>query len=200
MDGCRGRGPRRGPRSTGPWCTGHLKRRGTRSAPSGSDPTMHVARTRWSGGGDAEGAVCGGGPPEHRRRRRPGATGHHLRRGLNKEKEEDGAKLTSGSLTAVGRCRRRAAMRGGRDHGCPPGRGLRPRLRAFEGGDGVLGVLRVQRRGRRVRSGPMALEKRRRRSASPRRRRRLHRGEEVRARRKEWKGMREGLKHRSYRL
>jgi hypothetical protein len=149
MDGYRGRGPHRGPRSTGPWCTGHLQRRGTRSAPSESDPTMHIARTRWSGGGEAEGAVCGGGPPEHRRRRRPGTTGHHLRHGLNKEKEEDGAELTRGLLTAVGRCRRRAAMRGGRDHGRSSGRWLRPRLRAFEGGDGVLGVLGSGDLGRR---------------------------------------------------
>jgi hypothetical protein len=67
-----------------------------------------------------------------------GATVHYLRHGLNREKEEDGAELTSGSLTAVGRCRRRAVMRGGRDHGCPPGRGLRPRLRASERWDEPL--------------------------------------------------------------
>jgi hypothetical protein len=69
-----------------------------------------------------------------------GATVHYLRCGLNREKEEDVAELTRDSLTAVGRRRRRAAMRGGRNRGCSPGRGLRPRLRAFEGGDGVLGV------------------------------------------------------------
>jgi hypothetical protein len=40
---------------------------------------------------------------------------------------------------AVGRCKRRAAKRGGRDHGRSPGRGLRPRFGASEGGDGVLG-------------------------------------------------------------
>jgi hypothetical protein len=32
-------------------------------------------------------------------------------------------KLTSCSMMAVRRCRRRAAMRSGRDHGFPPGRG-----------------------------------------------------------------------------
>jgi hypothetical protein len=77
----------------------------------------------------------------HHRRRRLEATGHRLRHGLDREQEGDGAKLSSCSMTVMGRCRRRAAMRGGRDHGCPPGRGLRRRLRAFEGGDGVLGVL-----------------------------------------------------------
>jgi hypothetical protein len=41
---------------------------------------------------------------------------------------------------------------------------LRPRLRAFEGGDGVLGVLCVQGRGRRMSSGPTAPGQRRRRS------------------------------------
>jgi hypothetical protein len=59
-----------------------------------------------------------------------GVTVHYLRRGLNREKEEDVAELTRDSLTMVGRRRRRVAVRGGRDHGCPPGRGLRPRVRA----------------------------------------------------------------------
>jgi hypothetical protein len=79
-----------------------------------------------------------GSSPEHRRRRRLGATGHHLRHGLDREQEEDITERTRGSLTAVGRCRRRAAMRGGWDHGRPSGRWLRPRLRAFEGRDGIL--------------------------------------------------------------
>jgi hypothetical protein len=59
-----------------------------------------------------------------------GARVHYLRRSLSREREEDVADLTKGSFTAVGRRRRRAAMRGGRDHGCSPGRGLRPRLHA----------------------------------------------------------------------
>jgi hypothetical protein len=79
-----------------------------------------------------------GSSPEHHRRRRLGATGHHLRHGLDREQEEDITELTRGSLTTVGRCRRRAAMRGGWDHWRPSGRWLRPRLRAFEGRDGVL--------------------------------------------------------------
>jgi hypothetical protein len=79
--------------------------------------------------------------PEHHRKRRSRATVRHSRRGLDREEEENGAKLTRCSMTAMERCRRRAVMRGGRDHGCPPGRGLRPQLRAFEGGDGVLEVL-----------------------------------------------------------
>jgi hypothetical protein len=83
--------------------------------------------------------------PGHRRRRRLGATGHHLRHGLDREQEEDSAKLTNFSMMAVRRCRRRAAMRSGRDHGCPPGRMLRPRLRAP--GRRVL-VRRSGRRGR----------------------------------------------------
>jgi hypothetical protein len=61
-----------------------------------------------------------------------------LRHGLGREQEEDITELTRGSLTVVGRCRRRAAMRGGWDHGRPSGRWLRPRLRAFEGRDDVL--------------------------------------------------------------
>jgi hypothetical protein len=77
----------------------------------------------------------------HYQRRRLKATGHRLRHGLDWEQEGDSVKLTSCLMTAMGRCRRRAAMRGGRDHGCPSRRGLRPRLRAFESGDGVLGVL-----------------------------------------------------------
>jgi hypothetical protein len=83
--------------------------------------------------------------PGHHQRRRLGATEHHLRHGLDREQEEDSAKLTSCSMTAVGWCRRRAAMRGGRDHGCPPGRMLRLRLRAP--GRRVL-VWRSGRRGR----------------------------------------------------
>jgi hypothetical protein len=105
-------------------------------------------------GEEARKAVGGGArrgrrrsSPGHHRRRRLEATGHRLRHGLDREHEEDSAKLTSCSMTAMGRCRRRAAMRGDRDHGCPLGRGLRPRLRAFEGGDGVLGVLRCECKG-----------------------------------------------------
>jgi hypothetical protein len=45
--------------------------------------------------------------------------------GADREEEENGAKLTRCSMTAMERCRRRAAMRGGRDHGCPPGIGSR---------------------------------------------------------------------------
>jgi hypothetical protein len=41
---------------------------------------------------------------------------------MDKEKEEDGAELTRGSMTAVGWCRRRVAKRGRRDHGRSPGR------------------------------------------------------------------------------
>jgi hypothetical protein len=52
-----------------------------------------------------EGAVHGGAPPELRRRRRPGATVHQSTRGLDREEEENGAKLTRCSMTAVGRCR-----------------------------------------------------------------------------------------------
>jgi hypothetical protein len=52
-----------------------------------------------------EGAVRGGAPPELRWRRRPGATVHQSTRGLDREEEEDGAKLTRCSMTAVGRCR-----------------------------------------------------------------------------------------------
>jgi hypothetical protein len=99
-------------------------------------------------GEEARKAVGGGArrgrwrsSPGHHRRRRLEATGLRLRHGLDREQEGDSAKLTSCSMTAMGRCRRRAAMRGGRDHRCPPGRGLRPRLRAFESGDSVLGVL-----------------------------------------------------------
>jgi hypothetical protein len=40
-----------------------------------------------------------------------GATVHYLRRGLNREKEEDVAELTRDSLTVVGRRRQRAAVR-----------------------------------------------------------------------------------------
>jgi hypothetical protein len=69
---------------------------------------------------------------------------HYLRRSLNREKEEDVAELTRDSLTAVGRRRRRAAVRGGRDHGCPPGRGLRPRLRASARWDEPLVYLCVR--------------------------------------------------------
>jgi hypothetical protein len=36
---------------------------------------------------------------------RLGATVHYLRRGLDREQEEEIAELTRGSLTAVGRCR-----------------------------------------------------------------------------------------------
>jgi hypothetical protein len=89
----------------------------------------HKADLRWRRAGSS---------PEHRRRRRLGATGYHLRNGLDREQEGDSAKLTSCSMTAMGRCRRRAVMRGGRDHGRPSGRWLRPRLCAFEGRDGVL--------------------------------------------------------------
>jgi hypothetical protein len=60
---------------------------------------------------------------------------------LDREEEKNSAKVTRGLLTVVVRCKRRATKRGGRDHGCPPGRRLRPKLRAFEGGDGVLEVL-----------------------------------------------------------
>jgi hypothetical protein len=84
-------------------------------------------------GGGRTHATGGGTRPAHggarRRLRRKfagdgdlGATVHHSRRKMDKEKEEDGAELTRGSMTAVGRCRRRAAKRGGRDHGRSPGR------------------------------------------------------------------------------
>jgi hypothetical protein len=73
-----------------------------------------------------------------------GATVHYLRRGLNMEKDEDVSELTRGSLTALGRRRRRAAMRGGRDHGCLPGRALRPWLRASERRDEPLVYLCVR--------------------------------------------------------
>jgi hypothetical protein len=69
-----------------------------------------------------EGAAHGGGLPELRRRRRPGATVHQNACGLDRAEEENGAKLTRCSMTVVGRCRRRAAKRGGRDHGRSPGR------------------------------------------------------------------------------
>jgi hypothetical protein len=80
-------------------------------------------------------AICGGGRTHatgggaRRRLRRKfagdgdlGATVHHSRRKMDKEKKEDGAELTRGSMMAVRRCRRRAAKRGGRDHGRSPGR------------------------------------------------------------------------------
>jgi hypothetical protein len=86
-----------------------------------------------------EGAVRGGAPPELRRRRRPGATVHQNTRGLDQGEEENGAKLTRCSMTAVGRCRRRAAKRGGRDHGRLPGRRLRLRF----GASGRRGVVLV---------------------------------------------------------
>jgi hypothetical protein len=99
-------------------------------------------------GEEARKAVGGGArrgrrrsSPGHHRRRRLEAMGHRLRHGLDREQEGDSAKLTSCSMTAMGRCRRRATMRGGRDHGCPPGRGLWPRLRAPGRRGGVLVVL-----------------------------------------------------------
>jgi hypothetical protein len=61
-----------------------------------------------------EGAVRGGAPPELRRRRRPGATVHQNTRGLDREEEENGAKLTRCSMTAVGRWRGHRGWRGGR--------------------------------------------------------------------------------------
>jgi hypothetical protein len=107
----------------------------------------------WRGEGEEARKAVGGGArrgrrrssPGHHQRRRLEATGHRLRHGLDREQEGDSAKLTSCSMTAMGRCRCRAAMRGCRDHGCPPERGLRPRLRAPGRRGGVLVVLRVQR-------------------------------------------------------
>jgi hypothetical protein len=82
-------------------------------------------------GEEARKAVGGGArrgrrrsSPGHHRRRRLEATGHRLRHGLDREQEGDSAKLTSCSMTAVRRCRRHAATRRGRDHGCPLGRGV----------------------------------------------------------------------------
>jgi hypothetical protein len=73
-----------------------------------------------------------------------GTTVHYLRRGLDREQEENVAELTRDSSTAVAQRRRRAAKRGGRDHGCPPGRGLRPRLRASAHWDEPLVYLCVR--------------------------------------------------------
>jgi hypothetical protein len=94
-------------------------------------------------GGGRMHATGGGARPAHGGARRQlrrkfagdgdlGATVHHSRRKMDKEKEEDGAELTRGSMTAVGRCRRRAAMRadgitgarrgGSCDLGCVPSR------------------------------------------------------------------------------
>jgi hypothetical protein len=113
-------------------------------ARGGEEVLMRLYRVEEEGE-DARKAVGGGArrgrrrsSPGHHRRRRLEATGHRLRHGLDREQEEDSAKLTSCSMTAVGRCRCRAAMKGGRDHGCPPGRGLRPRLRASERRDEPL--------------------------------------------------------------
>jgi hypothetical protein len=102
-----------------------------------------IGRLRWHASGHT--AVDGGAQRRTAVLRRNiagdgglGSTVHYLRHGLNMEKEEDVAELTRGSLMTVGRRRRRAAMRGGRDHGCSPGRGLRPWLRASERWDEPL--------------------------------------------------------------
>jgi hypothetical protein len=98
-----------------------------------------LIRARWGGEGtrgcqgrrDGRGGGAAGSwrhraenSPEHRRKRRSRARGHDLGCGLDWEQEEDSAKLTSCSMTAMRQCRRCAAMRSGRDHGCPPGRGV----------------------------------------------------------------------------
>jgi hypothetical protein len=125
-------------------------------------PTFDLGRPLWIGrlatcacegmaAGTLEGATHGGGSPELRRRRRPGATMHQNTCGLDREEEENGAKLTRGLLTAVERCKRRATKRGGRDHGRSPGRGLWPRLRAPGRRGGVLVVLCVRGRERGLR-------------------------------------------------
>jgi hypothetical protein len=127
-------------------------------------PPFDLGRPLWIGrlatcacegmaAGTPEGAAHGGGSPELRRRRRPGATVHQNACGLDREEEENGAKLTRGLLMAVGWCKRRAAKRGGRDHGRSPGRGLPPRFGASEGGDGVLGSCECNRRKSWVRAG-----------------------------------------------
>jgi hypothetical protein len=117
-----------------------LVHRSTVDRSKGYAPLLHV------GGGETAGAG-GGAAAAHRRLAGDGglgATVHYLQRGLDREQEEDITELTRGSLTAVGRCRRRAGKRGGRDHGCPPGRGLRPRLRA-PGRRGVVLVVHAER-------------------------------------------------------
>jgi hypothetical protein len=53
---------------------------------------------------------------------------HHSRRGSDREEEKNGAKLTRGSLTVVGRRRRCAAVRSGRDAGRTRRKVLRPGL------------------------------------------------------------------------
>jgi hypothetical protein len=109
-------------------------------------PSDGPSRMWATGGGETAGAG-GGAAAAHRRLAGDGglgATVHYLRRSLDREQEEDITELTRSSLTVVGRCRRRAAKRGGRDHGCPPGRGLRPQLRA-PGRRGIVLVVHAER-------------------------------------------------------
>jgi hypothetical protein len=107
----------------------------------GVTPRLNLGRPLWIGrpGTHVSGAVAGTAVPGGARRmeQRQLAGGgpneapvHHFRRGLDREEEKNGAKLTRGLLTAVARCKRHAAKRGRRDHGRSPGRGLRPRFGA----------------------------------------------------------------------
>jgi hypothetical protein len=62
----------------------------------------------WAMGGGETDGTGGGAAAAHRRLAGDGglgATVHYLRRGLNREKEEDVAELTRDSLMAVGRRR-----------------------------------------------------------------------------------------------
>jgi hypothetical protein len=67
VDGWRDRGPRRGPRSTGAWCTGYKGCRGTRSGSLILDRAVLVIRVRHRAAETAPTAADGGAPPETRR-------------------------------------------------------------------------------------------------------------------------------------